>query len=160
VPRQCAVCAHPERQTIDRAILAGEPKSAISRRWGIPPDATERHSKNGHVVRHESMMAGKGVLAPREGDNLLDKLGELIKIVEHLMARCVQNGQFMNSFACVRELTRRQFTHRLQTFAVANRVAEEALGQMFDIRSKIEHLHSASGCSSAWDPTRTRDPSL
>jgi hypothetical protein len=52
------------------------------------------------------MVAGKGVLAPREGDNLLDKLGELIKIVEHLMARCVQNGQFMNSLACVRELTR------------------------------------------------------
>jgi hypothetical protein len=52
------------------------------------------------------MMAGEGVLAPREGDNLLAKLEELIKIVEHLMARCVQNGQFMNSLACVRELTR------------------------------------------------------
>jgi hypothetical protein len=52
------------------------------------------------------MMAGKDVLAPREGDNLLEKLRELIGIVEHLMARCVQNGQFMNSLACVRELTR------------------------------------------------------
>jgi hypothetical protein len=100
------VCAHPERQIIDRAILAGEPKAAISRRWGIAPDACERHAKNGHVVRHEQMMAGKGVLAPREGDDLLAKLQELVKIVEHLMARCVQSGQFMNSLSCVRELTR------------------------------------------------------
>jgi hypothetical protein len=107
VSRQCAVCAHPERQAIDRAILAGESKAAISRRWGLPPDATERHSKIGHVVRHETMMASKDMLTPREGDpNLLDKLQELIRIVEHVMARCVQDGQFMNSIVCVRELTR------------------------------------------------------
>jgi hypothetical protein len=39
--------------------------------------------------------------------------------------------------------TRRQFIHRLQTFAIANQVTSEALGQMFDIRSNVEHLHSA-----------------
>ena|SRR2546430_2054303 len=77
MPRQCAVCVHHERQAIDRAILAGEPKSVISRRWGLPPDATERHAKVGHVVRHEQIIAGKSVLTPREGDDLLEKLEEL-----------------------------------------------------------------------------------
>jgi hypothetical protein len=100
------VCAHPERQAIDRAILAGEAKSVISRRWGIPPDATERHAKVGHVVRHEHIMAGREVLVPREGDNLLDKLEALIEIVRDVMARCIKNNQPMNSLACARELTR------------------------------------------------------
>lgn len=58
------------------------------------------------MVRHETMMANQDTLAPREGDNLLEKLRELIRIVEHVMARCVQDGQFMNSIVCVRELTR------------------------------------------------------
>jgi hypothetical protein len=52
------------------------------------------------------MMASQDTLAAREGDNLLEKLRELIRIVEHVMARCVNDGQFMNSIVCVRELTR------------------------------------------------------
>jgi hypothetical protein len=39
--------------------------------------------------------------------------------------------------------TRKQFIHRCQTFAVANADTAEALGQIFDIRSKVEHLHNA-----------------
>jgi hypothetical protein len=39
--------------------------------------------------------------------------------------------------------TKRQFVHRLQTFVVANPATEQILGQMFDIRSYLEHLHNA-----------------
>ena len=38
--------------------------------------------------------------------------------------------------------TRAQFIHRSQTFALANSSAVKALEHIFDIRSKIEHLHS------------------
>jgi hypothetical protein len=37
--------------------------------------------------------------------------------------------------------TRKQFIHRAQTFAVANEAAREMLGQIYDIRSQVEHLH-------------------
>jgi hypothetical protein len=37
--------------------------------------------------------------------------------------------------------TRSQFVHRAQTFALANEAATVALGQIYDIRSKVEHLH-------------------
>jgi hypothetical protein len=39
--------------------------------------------------------------------------------------------------------TKRQFVHRLKTFVVANQATDEMLGQMFDIRSNLEHLHNA-----------------
>lgn len=39
--------------------------------------------------------------------------------------------------------TEAQFIHRSQTFAIANDKTAEALKQLFDIRSKVEHLHSA-----------------
>jgi hypothetical protein len=106
VSRQCIACTHPERQAIDRAILAGEPKSVISRRWGVPPDSTERHTKSGHVQRAEALAAGKVILTPREGDDLLPKLDELITIIRNLMDRCALNGQYMATLGCARELVR------------------------------------------------------
>jgi hypothetical protein len=39
--------------------------------------------------------------------------------------------------------TRKHFVHRSQTFAVPSPDTAKALGQIFDIRSKVEHLHSA-----------------
>jgi hypothetical protein len=39
--------------------------------------------------------------------------------------------------------TRAQFVHRAQTFAVASEGARIALEQIYDILSKIEHLHNA-----------------
>jgi hypothetical protein len=105
MPRPCAVCAHPDRQNIDRALIGGSPKSVVSRRWQLSPDATERHAKLGHIVRNEFTTKAEEVL-PQVGDNLLEKLQELIRIVEHLMERCVQNNQWMGTLACARELTR------------------------------------------------------
>ena len=37
--------------------------------------------------------------------------------------------------------TRNQFIHRAQTFAVANEAAKEALAQIYDVRSQVEHLN-------------------
>ena len=39
--------------------------------------------------------------------------------------------------------TRAQFIRRSLTFVTANRDPSEALGQIFDVRSKVEHLHNA-----------------
>lgn len=52
------------------------------------------------------MLAGKEILVPSPGDDLLEKLEDLIKIVRGLMGRCVTNSQYMQSLACARELTR------------------------------------------------------
>jgi hypothetical protein len=107
MPRLCAVCAHPERQAIDRAIIAGEPKSAISRRWGLGPDAVERHAKIGHVVRNEQIIAAKNMLTPASGgDDIVEKLQELMKIVRGMMDSSIQNNQYLASLACARELVR------------------------------------------------------
>lgn len=38
--------------------------------------------------------------------------------------------------------SRRQFAHRGQTFAIANLETRDTLLQIFDIRSKVEHIHS------------------
>lgn len=104
--RVCQVCAHIAREAIDREILAGVAKSVVSRRYGLSPDATERHARLGHVIHREVSVAAEGILAPEEGDDILARLGELSTIVRNLMGSCIKNRQHMQSLAAVRELTK------------------------------------------------------
>jgi len=38
------VCAHPQRQALDAAVVAGEGFRGIARRFAVSPDAVERHA--------------------------------------------------------------------------------------------------------------------
>jgi hypothetical protein len=51
-------------------------------------------------------IADKSVLTPREGDDMLEKLEELVKIVRDVMGRCIKNNQYAASLASARELVR------------------------------------------------------
>src|SRR5215208_1805774 len=49
--RVCTVCAHPQREAIDRALIGGEPYRDIARREKISKDALYRH-KSEHLPAH------------------------------------------------------------------------------------------------------------
>jgi len=67
--------------------------------------------------------------------------------------------QFVRAFeALIRpeiSRTRRQFIYRAQTFATPGPAAGAALGEIFDIRSHVEHLHSPLDALSGTDDERT-----
>ena len=46
MPRECTVCAHPERAAIDRALVAGEPAPRIAALRRVSADALLRHRAN------------------------------------------------------------------------------------------------------------------
>jgi len=48
VPRACTVCAHPDRDAIDRAIVAGQGAPEIAALYRVSSDAVLRH-KGGHI---------------------------------------------------------------------------------------------------------------
>src|SRR5215207_9965376 len=48
MPMTCTVCLHPEREAIDRALVAGESYRDIARRQHISKDAIARH-KSDHL---------------------------------------------------------------------------------------------------------------
>jgi hypothetical protein len=105
--RHCAICFHAERQLIDRAILAGEKLASISRRWGLPPDATERHAKLNHVDRTLSKVPTRAEEALRsEGEDLVGRLRELIQIARDVLGRAIGANQYGAAMAGVRELAR------------------------------------------------------
>jgi hypothetical protein len=62
-------------------------------------------------------------------DDGTERLHQFVKALEALIKPDIGN-------------TRRQFAHRIdQTFTVANAETRETLNQIFDLRSRIEHVH-------------------
>ena len=49
MPRVCLVCAHPERAAIDEALIRGQPRMAVARRFALGDDSVDRHWTNDHV---------------------------------------------------------------------------------------------------------------
>ena len=52
VTRRCTVCAHPDRDAIERAMLAMQPYRAIAHRHGVSRDALMRHHDDHLSGRH------------------------------------------------------------------------------------------------------------
>lgn len=76
MPRTCTICAHPQRTSIDHALVAGEPYRAIARRFAASPDA---------VLRHKTTHLPADLLKAREGDQetrALDTMAELRRCLE------------------------------------------------------------------------------
>ena len=48
MPRVCTICTHPERETIDAAIVGGEPYRSITERFSVSTGAIARH-KSDHI---------------------------------------------------------------------------------------------------------------
>jgi len=106
MPRQCAICVHAERDRIDRAILTKESRASVSRRWGLPPDCTERHAKL-HVQQIISRVSNETAKAlTAEGEDLVERLRELITVARDILAKAYEARQFSAAMAGVRELAR------------------------------------------------------
>ncbi len=47
MPRRCTVCAHPEAEAINRALVTGEPYRSVANRYeSLSQAAVQRHSEN------------------------------------------------------------------------------------------------------------------
>ncbi len=76
MPRTCTICTHPQRASIDHALVAGEPYRAIARRFAASPDA---------VLRHKMAHLPADLLKAREAEEetrALDTMTELRRCLE------------------------------------------------------------------------------
>jgi len=46
MPRTCSICAHPERDAIDKALVAEVPLRTIADRWSVSKSALIRHKED------------------------------------------------------------------------------------------------------------------
>jgi hypothetical protein len=99
--RHCTCCVHPERDSIDAALVCGDSVRTIGSRFGVSPDAVSRHSRN-----HLSA-ALAGMRTQEQADRratLLDSIETLIERAETLYNAASAEGKAAQALDVLKEL--------------------------------------------------------
>ena len=69
MPRRCTACDHPERHSIDEALVTGAPYRSVAKRFGLSESAVYRH-KTEHLPAH--------LLRDKEVEELVELTGQKV----------------------------------------------------------------------------------
>lgn len=104
MPRKCTICAHPDREDIDQALVAGDLSyRAIADRFGIARSSLIRHKTN-HLPATLAQ-AQEAQEVARAGD-LLSQLGQLRAEAQRIKNKAEAAGDFRTALTGIRELVR------------------------------------------------------
>src|SRR3712207_7371116 len=74
MPRRCTVCDHPERHSIDEALVTGAPYRSVAKQFGLSESAVYRH-KTDHLPSH--LLKARELKEVAQADDLLDQVRHL-----------------------------------------------------------------------------------
>jgi len=103
MPQACTICTHPERDELDRAILANEPNRRIASRCDVSEIALRRH-KAGHI--RPTLVRASDAAEVARADSLLGQLAELRADARRIGGKAEALGELKTALAGVRELVR------------------------------------------------------
>ena len=100
MPRSCLACSSPEREAIDKALVAGEPLRNIAKRVSLSPAGLLRH-KN-----HVANAIGKAQAQHEErlGDTLLDEMRRVQRKAWELLSKTESERDHRASIVALREV--------------------------------------------------------
>jgi len=100
MPRTCLACASTERESIDKALVAGEPLRNIAKRVSISPAGLLRHKNHAS----QSILNAAERREERLGDNLLDEMGRVQRKAWELLGKTESEGDHRASIVALREV--------------------------------------------------------
>ncbi len=103
MPRICHTCLHPDRESIDRALVSGESMRPLSALYRVSEDALARH-KEKHLST--AMLKGKAAKEETHADDLLSKVRTLEGHANRIAVKAEAAGDFRAALQGIRELTR------------------------------------------------------
>lgn len=103
MPQRCQVCIHPQVADVNDAVIAGEPHTAVAKRFGV-----SRFSIRRHAVRHVPVLMAEAAAAHRftQAVTLVDRLEQLTGEAHRIKGKAEASGDLRTSLAAVRELVR------------------------------------------------------
>jgi transposase len=96
------VCEHPKRAEIDQAHVAGASIRDLAQRFDRNKDTIQKH-----VTRHIPAAVQAAAATDRDidaGDAILDKLRDLAKSAERILAKAEKKRDYRTAIAGIREL--------------------------------------------------------
>lgn len=101
MPQVCTICAHEDREAIDRALIRGESMRALAARYGT----LGRMSLQRHRKEHLPELLAKGYEAERmaEADELLMDVRQLQERTLLMLQEAERAGELRTALSAVRE---------------------------------------------------------
>jgi len=100
MPRSCLACSNPERESIDKALVAREPLRNIAKRVSISPAALVRHKQ--HVAN--AISKAQTQREERTGETLLDEMRRVQRKAWDLLGKMESEGDHRGSIVALREV--------------------------------------------------------
>jgi hypothetical protein len=101
MPRSCTVCAHPEVEAINQALVAGEASRKIAARYGsLSRPAVQRHGEN-HLPA-KLVMAEKAAEVA-QADSLLEQVRDLQGRALSILDAAEVAGDLRTALSAIRE---------------------------------------------------------
>jgi hypothetical protein len=100
MPRTCRVCEHPNREEIDRALVAGDANTKLSSVFAVSEQALRRH-KGSHLPAKLVMAEAAAEVA--EADGLLDQVRDLQRRVLDILDKAEEAGELRTALSAIRE---------------------------------------------------------
>jgi hypothetical protein len=98
MPRRCTVCDHPERHSIDEALVTGAPYRSVAKRVERSESAVYRH-KTEHLPAH--LLKAKEVEEAARADDLLDQVRNLQAHALDILERAEKAGDLRTALAAI-----------------------------------------------------------
>jgi hypothetical protein len=97
--RTCTICTHADRESIDKALLAGESLRNIAKRFDIGPSAVFRHKEHIPVA----LVKANEAVAIAHGQDLLEQMRDLNERTLRILRDSETTGDSRIALAALRE---------------------------------------------------------
>jgi hypothetical protein len=98
MPRRCTVCDHPERHSIDKALVTGAPYRSVAKRLELSESAVYRH-KADHLPAH--LLKAREVEEVALADELLEQVKDLQTHALDILERAEKAGDLRTALAAI-----------------------------------------------------------
>ena len=100
MPRICTICTHPQKEEINKLLVAGTPSRNIAARFGASASAVFRH-KQDHLPT--ALVAAAEAREITHGVSLLDQLRDLQARTRQILDEAANSGDLRTALMAVRE---------------------------------------------------------
>jgi hypothetical protein len=98
MPRRCTVCDHPERHSIDQALVGGAPYRSVAKRFELSESAVYRH-KTEHLPAH--LLKARKAEEVAQADDLLEQVRHLQIHALDILGRAEKTGDLRTALAAI-----------------------------------------------------------
>lgn len=100
---QCTVCAHPDRDAIEHALVSGTSLRNVAEQFRLATTSLHRH-RHKHIPT--ALANAQRAVEVVRADSLLDRLEDLTGEAHRLKEKAERAGDLRTSLAAIRELVR------------------------------------------------------